>query len=93
MLFLNQLSFEQYFNLENYSNKSINLHKRLEETADMLQKKIAHLESQVEEQEKIIKANVNTNKKKAMDALKRKKRYEEQIKGAEGKEIDILQLI
>lgn len=57
---------------------------KLEENADMIRKKIAHLQSQYEEQEKIAKTYVTTNKQKALAALKQKKKIEENIKKYEG---------
>lgn len=57
---------------------------KLEENADMIRKKIAHLQAQYEEQEKIAKTYVTTNKQKALAALKQKKKIEENIKKYEG---------
>lgn len=57
---------------------------QLEEKADMIRKRIAHLQSQVEEQEKIAKTYATTNKNKALAALKRKRTLEDNIKKAEG---------
>lgn len=57
---------------------------QLEEKADMLRKRIAHLQNQIVEQETIAKTNANTNKNKALAALKRKRTLEENIKKAEG---------
>lgn len=51
----------------------------LEEKADMLKKRIAHLEKQVEEQDAIIKKNASTNKTLALDALREKKYLEKNI--------------
>lgn len=52
---------------------------QLEEKAEMLRKRLAHLQDQALEQEKIAKQNVNTNKPRALMALKKKKAHEENI--------------
>lgn len=49
----------------------------------MLRKRIAHLQSQVQEQEKIAKTFATTNKSKALAALKRKKTLDGNIQKAE----------
>lgn len=56
----------------------------LEEKAELLRKRIAHLQSQIEEQEKIARQNATTNKPKALAALKKKKQLEERVKHSEG---------
>lgn len=57
---------------------------QLEEKADMLRKRIDHLQNQVTEQENIAKANASTNKNKALAALKKKRTLEENIRRIEG---------
>lgn len=57
---------------------------QLEEKADMLRKRIAHLTDQITEQENIAKANATTNKSKALAALKRKRTLEDNLRKAEG---------
>lgn len=56
----------------------------LEEKADMLRKRIAHIEDQIKEQMTIAQANANANKSKAVAALKKKKKLEENLKTAQG---------
>lgn len=55
----------------------------LENSAEMLRKRLAHLQDQAIEQEKIAKANATTNKSKALQALKKKRNLEENIKKTE----------
>lgn len=57
---------------------------QLEEKADMLRKKIDHLQKQITEQEDIAKQNATTNKNKALGALKKKKTLENNLKMAQG---------
>lgn len=56
---------------------------QLEEKADMLRKRLAHLQDQALEQEKIAKANATTNKTKALGALRKKKTHEETMSKVE----------
>lgn len=56
----------------------------LEEQADLLRKKIIHFETQIQEQTKIAQQNATANKTKAIAALKRKKKLEENLKVAQG---------
>lgn len=57
---------------------------QLEEKADMLRKRITHLQEQIKDQENIAKQYANTNKIRALGALKKKKQLEENLKKAEG---------
>lgn len=57
---------------------------QLEEKTDMLRKRIAHLQTQITEQENIAKQNANTNKNRALAALKKKRQLEDNLKKAEG---------
>lgn len=57
---------------------------QLEEKADMLRKRIAHIQNQITEQENIARANATTNKNKALSALKRKRTLEENLRKSEG---------
>jgi charged multivesicular body protein 4 len=57
---------------------------RLSEQADMLKKRIEHLEAQIQEQEDIAKKYATTNKTRAMAALKKKKQLQEHRVKAEG---------
>lgn len=57
---------------------------QLEEKADMLRKRITHLQDQIDEQERIAKANATTNKSKALAALKRKRTLEDNMRKAAG---------
>lgn len=56
---------------------------KLEERADMLTKRIAHFQQQINDQQKIARENANTNKIKALGALKKKKTLEDNMKKAE----------
>lgn len=56
----------------------------MREKEEMVTKKIAHIEKQIEECEQTIKENINKNKRKALESLKSKKRYEEQLKQNQG---------
>lgn len=56
---------------------------QLEEKADMLRKKVAHLQNQITEQETIAKQYANTNKNKALAALKRKRTLEDNLRKTE----------
>lgn len=56
---------------------------KLEEHADMIRKKIAHTQSQIEDQEKLARANATTNKSRALAALKKKKALEANLKNYE----------
>lgn len=57
---------------------------QLEEKADMMRKRIAHIQNQIEEQEKIARQYATTNKSRALAALKKKKTLEENMTKAEG---------
>ena len=54
----------------------------------MLQKKQDYLEKQIEEQTEIIKRNGTKNKRAAMQALKRRKRLEQQLAQNDGNRSD-----
>lgn len=56
---------------------------KLEEQADMMRKKIAHTQSQIEDQEKLARANATTNKNRALAALRKKKALEGNLKNYE----------
>lgn len=57
---------------------------QLEEKAEMMRKKIAHLSNQIQTQENLARKYATTDKPKAMAALKQKKKHEEHLKIAEG---------
>lgn len=57
---------------------------QLEEKADMLRKRVAHIQSQIQEQENIAKQFANTNKSRALAALKKKRQLEENLKKIDG---------
>lgn len=57
---------------------------QLEEKADMLRKRIAHIQTQITEQEGIAKQYATTNKNRALAALKKKRQLEDNLKKAEG---------
>ncbi|TNM89219.1 charged multivesicular body protein 4b [Takifugu rubripes] len=57
---------------------------RLRETEEMLTKKQDHLEKKIEEELLTAKRNGTKNKRVALQALKRKKRYEEQLSRIDG---------
>jgi len=57
---------------------------QLEEKADMLRKRIAHIQNQIQEQENIAKTYATTNKNKALAALKKKRTLEDNLRKAEG---------
>lgn len=57
---------------------------QLEEKADMLRKRIAHIQSQIQEQENIAKQYATTNKNRALAALKKKRQLDDNLKKAEG---------
>ncbi|PAA46507.1 hypothetical protein BOX15_Mlig026142g2 [Macrostomum lignano] len=57
---------------------------RLRSTEELLQKKIAHLEKKIEQETETAKRLASTNKKGALQALTRKKRYEKQIQQLDG---------
>jgi charged multivesicular body protein 4 len=57
---------------------------KLEEQAELLRKRIAHINQQIAEQTTIAKQNANTNKARALAALKKKKQLDEQLITAEG---------
>lgn len=57
---------------------------QLEEKADMLRKKIAHLQKQIQDQENIARESATTNKNRALAALKKKRTLENNLKMAEG---------
>ena len=52
------------------------------ETKSMLEKKLAHLNSKIDEQEKLAAANAKTNKRVALSALKKKHRLEKEVECA-----------
>merc|ERR1712126_353011 len=57
---------------------------KLRDTEEMLQKKSDYLEKKVEAEISIAKKNAKTNKRIAIQALKRKKRYEQQLQKIDG---------
>ena len=57
---------------------------KLRETEDMLQKKSDFLEKKVDQEMATAKKNAKTNKRVALQALKRKKRYEQQLQQIDG---------
>lgn len=57
---------------------------RLRETEEMLQKKSDFLEKKIEQEIGIAKKNGTKNKRAAIQALKRKKRYEKQLQQIDG---------
>lgn len=57
---------------------------QLEEKADMITKRIAHIEGQIQEQEKIAKTFATTNKTRALAALKKKRTLEDNLRKAQG---------
>lgn len=57
---------------------------RLRETEEMLQKKSDFLEKKIEQEIAIAKKNGTKNKRAALQALKRKKRYEKQLQQIDG---------
>lgn len=57
---------------------------RLRETEEMLQKKSDFLEKKIEQEISIAKKNGTKNKRAALQALKRKKRYEKQLQQIDG---------
>lgn len=57
---------------------------QLEEKAEMMRKKIAHLSNQIQTQENLARKYATTDKAKALSALKQKKKYEEQLRVSEG---------
>ncbi|EEB10402.1 Charged multivesicular body protein 4C, putative [Pediculus humanus corporis] len=57
---------------------------KLRETEDMLIKKQEFLESKIEQELQIARANGVKNKRAALQALKRKKRYEKQLQQIDG---------
>lgn len=59
---------------------------RLHEVSELLNKKQNFLEKKVEDELDIIRKNGTKNKRVSMAALKRKKRYEEQLAKIDGKE-------
>ena len=58
---------------------------RLHEVSELLNKKQNFLEKKVDDELDIIKKNGTKNKRVSMAALKRKKRYEEQLAKIDGK--------
>lgn len=56
---------------------------QLESQTDMLQKRIEHLQDQINEQMNIAKQYANTNKDRAMAALKKKKIHEDNLRKTE----------
>ena len=57
---------------------------KMRDTQLMLEKKSAHLESQIAKQIEIARKNGSSNKKVAIEALKRKKRLEKQLQQVDG---------
>nr|XP_002125355.1 charged multivesicular body protein 4b-like isoform X2 [Ciona intestinalis]XP_009858985.1 charged multivesicular body protein 4b-like isoform X1 [Ciona intestinalis] len=57
---------------------------KLRDTAEMLQKKSEHLEVKIERELKTAKQHGTKNKKMAIAALKRKKRFEKQLQNVDG---------
>uniref|UniRef100_A0A6G1S5Q1 Charged multivesicular body protein 4c n=1 Tax=Aceria tosichella TaxID=561515 RepID=A0A6G1S5Q1_9ACAR len=57
---------------------------KLSEQADMLKKRIEHIEAQIQEQEEIAKKYATTNKTRALAALKKKKQLQDNRAKAEG---------
>jgi len=57
---------------------------KLRETENLLLKKQEYLEQKLEEELQIAKANASTNKRVALAALKKKKRYEAQLEQLQG---------
>ena len=56
----------------------------LRQTEDMLAKKQDYLEKKIKTEEDIIRKNVKSNKKLALTALKRKKRFEAELQRNDG---------
>ena len=52
---------------------------KISETESILEKKLAHLNSKIDEQKKVATANAKTNKGVAMSALKKKHRLEKEV--------------
>ena len=63
----------------------ISLSRRLRQSEEMLVKKQEYLEKQIEDQLAIIRQNGTKNKRISMQALKRKKRLEQQLTQNDGK--------
>ncbi|RZC43089.1 Snf7 domain containing protein [Asbolus verrucosus] len=57
---------------------------KLRQTEDMLLKKQEHLERKIDEEMKTAKANASKNKHSAMQALRRKRRFEKQLQQVDG---------
>lgn len=57
---------------------------KLRETEEMLNKKQAFLEKKIEQEIQLAKQNASKNKRLAIQALKRKKRYEKQLQQIDG---------
>jgi charged multivesicular body protein 4 len=57
---------------------------KLKETEDMLIKKQEYLEAKIDQEVVIAKKNASKNKRAAIQALKRKKRYEKQLQQIDG---------
>ena len=57
---------------------------KLRENEEMLMKKQEHLEKKVETEVSTARKNAKTNKRVALAALKRKKRYEKQLQQLDG---------
>merc|ERR1712025_1322621 len=57
---------------------------KLRETEDMLMKKQDFLEKKIEQEVSAAKKNAKTNKRAALQALKRKKRYDKQLQQIDG---------
>ncbi|XP_040566388.1 charged multivesicular body protein 4b [Lepeophtheirus salmonis] len=57
---------------------------RLRSIEELLNKKQSHLEKKIEEEIEIARKNAKTNKRSALQALKRKKRHEKQLQQIDG---------
>ena len=57
---------------------------KLRDTEDMLQKKSDFLETKINQEMGIARKNAKTNKRAALQALKRKKRYDRQLQQIDG---------
>ena len=57
---------------------------KLRDTEDMLQKKSDFLEKKINQEMGIARKNAKTNKRAALQALKRKKRYDRQLQQIDG---------
>jgi len=57
---------------------------KLRDTQDMLVKKQEYLEGKVRQEEEVARKNAKTNRRLALQALKRKKRYEKELEQVDG---------